>query len=81
MKTMKELAEYYDIPYYIVYNAMRGIKAYSKHNQKFDIAMARNRILERLEYQKAQAMEKMAFCDGMIRRVQAAGGEEDDAEL
>lgn len=81
MKTMTELAAYFDIPYYIVYGALVDIKAYGKHNQKFDVEKARKRILERLERQKAQAMEKMAFCDGMIRRVQTAGGKDDGAEL
>ena len=79
--TMMEMATYFDIPYYVVYRAMRGKKAYSKHNQKFDIDDARKRIIDCLDQQKARAMEKMENCDGMICRVQAAGGNQDGAKL
>ena len=76
MRTIKELAEYFDIPYSVVYGAVRDVKAYGKHNQRFHIDVAKMRILQRLESQKARAMEKIACCDGLIRRVQSKGGKE-----
>ena len=81
MKTIRELSEYFGIPYYVVYYSMRGIKACRKHNQKFHIEKARERILVRLESQKERAMEKIAYCDGLIRIVQSAGGKDDEADL
>ena len=76
MLTMKELAAYFDIPYYVVYRAMRGMKAYCKHNQKFNKEVARKRIIEDLERQSARAMEKHANCEGMIRKVRYSGGQD-----
>lgn len=69
MKTMKELADHFCIPYCIVYSAMKGIKTYGKHNQKFDVNIAGERITACIEGQKKRAMEEAAYYDDLLRRV------------